>query len=76
MATDTYSTIEDKLNRLEPFDNKNSMSGEWQGDSFVVYSYRTVIAWKNRDGSLHLNTDKYSVTTSRQQSLVRRVWGC
>ena len=74
MAVDTYATIARKLDRLEPFDNKNSMSGRWEGDTFVVYSYRTVIAKASRNGVRWLNSDRYSVTTSRQQALIRRVW--
>ena len=75
MTTDTYATIERKLAMLEPFDNKNSMSGRWEGDTFVVYSYRTVIAKASRNSVRWLNGDRYSVTTSRQQGLIRRVWG-
>jgi len=74
MATDTYATIERKLHSMEPFDNKNSMSGRWERDTFVVYSYRTVIASYQRGGSIWFNENRYSVTTSKQQNLVRRAW--
>lgn len=76
MATDTYSTIAAKLETLTPFDNRNSMSAEWDGDTFVVFSYRTAIATRDLDGLTWINPERYSVTTSRQQNLVRRVWGC
>jgi hypothetical protein len=39
---------------------------------FVVYSYRTPIAWKNEGGEWIVPAEKYSVTTSRHQSVVRR----
>lgn len=74
MATDTYATIASKLETLTPFDNKNSMSAEWDGDTFVVFSYRTIIAAKDRAGLVWINPDRYSVTTSKQQGLIRRVW--
>ena len=79
MATDTYATIERKLTTLEPFDNKNSMSARWDDDVYVVYSYRTVIATTNTRGGgdriCWVSPEKYSTTTSRQQNLIRRVWG-
>ena len=79
MATDTYATIERKLTTLEPFDNKNSMSARWENDVYVVYSYRTVIAHVNGQGEggrdRWVSPEKYSTTTSRQQNLIRRVWG-
>lgn len=41
---------------------------------YVVYSYRTPIAWGAADGSspLYMPDEHYSVTTSRHQGLVRR----
>ena len=39
---------------------------------YVVKSYATPIAWKLDDGTWEVPAEKYSVTTSRHQSFVRR----
>jgi len=39
---------------------------------YVVKSYATPIAWKLEDGSWVVPAEKYSITTSRHQSVVRR----
>jgi hypothetical protein len=39
---------------------------------YVVKSYATPIAWKLDDGTWEVPAEKYSVTTSRHQSVVRR----
>lgn len=46
---------------------------EADADTYVVYSYGTPIAW-SRVGidTLTIPNDRYSVTTSRHQSIVRR----
>ena len=76
MATDTYATIARKLDAIMPFDNKNSMSAKFDGPIYKVLSYRTLIAtYDNNTGERWINPDRYSVTTSRQQGLIRRVWG-
>lgn len=50
---------------------RNGASMTLDGDTF--YSYRTPIAhWKN--GIFWLNSDKYSVTTTRQQTSLK--WMC
>jgi hypothetical protein len=40
-------------------------------DTYIVYSYSTPIAWVNVDGDITIPDTKYSVTTSRQQGIVR-----
>lgn len=44
------------------------------GIMYMVYSYRTPIAWVLGDGSVTVPAVKYSVTTSRTQSAVRRAF--
>lgn len=39
---------------------------------YVVYSYRTPIAWAVDGLHAHINNDKFSVTTGKHQSYVRR----
>jgi hypothetical protein len=39
---------------------------------YVVSSYSTPIAWHSQEHGWHMPTTKYSSTTSRHQSLVRR----
>ena len=86
-GNDSYRTIHDKLtgtgrNKPEPFAG-NTMRGGWETlrygsmeraphEVFVVYSYATVIAiYDPADGTFYENTQHYSVTTSRHQSIAR-----
>jgi hypothetical protein len=41
---------------------------------FIVLSYNTVIGYSTLSG-FGISDEKYSVTTSRHQNLLRRVWG-
>ena len=70
---DNYKTIERKLRDLEPF-NGNTLTAFYVGDVYKVYSYRTLIAEVGNMGTKVVSSAKYSVTTSRQQNLIRRVW--
>ena len=70
---DNYRTIEHKLRNRETF-RGNSMHGFWNGNTFEVYSYRTIIAM-HRDGIGAVIDKKYSTTTSRHQNLIRKAWG-
>jgi hypothetical protein len=74
---DNYKTIESKLANRERFTG-NSLRGYWDGFSgnYVVYSYNTLIATlQDGGGPRWVSPDKYSVTTSRHQNLIRRAWG-
>ena len=77
---DNYKVIEQKLRNLVPFKG-NSMSAYLNDDlqRLDVYSYGTLIAraYRNAGNILvtYFNFDKYSVTTSRHQNLVRKAWG-
>lgn len=42
-----------------------------KGVAYIVYSYSTPIAWVTNDGEIVVPDVKYSVTTSRQQTLCR-----
>jgi hypothetical protein len=39
---------------------------------YTVMSYATPIAWVRQDGSAHIVAQRFSVTTSKHQSIVRR----
>jgi hypothetical protein len=69
----SYKEIEQRLDTLTPFKG-NSMSGVWHGNTFIVYSYKTPIGYSSLSG-FAIEERKYSVTTSRHQNLLRRVWG-
>ena len=60
------------ISRLDDFSSHTgSMRGEWQGEIYVVYSYNQ---WIGQTDGTHwnLNNQRYSVTTSRHQSYLRR----
>ena len=70
--TETYSTMPNKIAQLIPFEG-NSTRGIWNGKTYEVYSYRTLIA--TADGSVQwLDTRKYSNTTSRLQHIIKVAW--
>lgn len=72
-----YRQIEDRLELFQPF-RGNSMTGNWTADNetFVVWSYSTIIAeYDATTGNAWINHRRYSRTTSRQQNLIRKVWG-
>ena len=77
---DSYKVIEQKLRNLEPF-RGNSLHGmkNVDTDRLEVYSYNTTIGQALFiDGKIvvdYFNANKYSVTTSRHQNLIRKAWG-
>jgi hypothetical protein len=68
---DNYKTIEERVSTCSSF-NGNSLKGFWDGDTYKVYSYNTLIA-TNGDAKW-ISPVKYSQTTSRQQNLIKRAW--
>jgi hypothetical protein len=70
---DSYKAIEQKLIEYKPFKG-NSMTAIWQGTTYLVYSYDTLIALANAVG-MKLSAEKYSATTTRHQKLIRKAWG-
>ena len=57
-----------------PADYRDELLTEWDGGlvDYVVYSYGTPIAWHNIREGWNIPPVKYSRTTSRHQSTVRR----
>ena len=72
---DSYKTIETKLANRQPFTG-NSLKGYWEGNTYRVISYNTLIATLEEGGGPRwVSPEKYSQTTSRQQNLIKRAWG-
>lgn len=76
---DNYKAIEASLDTHDNF-RGNSLMGirrdTTAGTQYEVYSYSTLIANYNlATGEAWINPKKYSVTTSRAQNLIRKVWG-
>lgn len=42
-----------------------------QGGSYFIYSYETLIAWRDEFGAWVFNETRYSVTTSGHQNMVK-----
>ena len=59
------------ISALEPF-KAGALRGEMYKGEYRVYSYCTVIASHTQTNGWEVNNEKYSVTTSRHQSQVRR----
>jgi TRAP-type C4-dicarboxylate transport system substrate-binding protein len=71
---DNYKTISSKLTSLTPFKG-NTLTAFWDGDTYKVFSYSTLIAHAKQIGVVSINANKYSVTTSKHQNIIRRAWG-
>jgi hypothetical protein len=71
---DNYKTIAVKLANREPF-NGNSLRAYWWGDTYMVASYSTLIGSRSIIGDTWISANKYSVTTSRHQNLIKKAWG-
>lgn len=69
----TYATIPALLTQCLPFTH-GSCRAYWEGDTYRVYSYNTLIATAVQSGYwTTFNDRKYSMTTSRLQNIVKRV---
>lgn len=75
MAQPNYKQIRDEILPLkENFTHGHSMRGQRVGDKYEVYSYRTLIAeYDLLNGTWWINPNKYSQTTSKQQTIIRYV---
>ena len=71
---DNYKTIETKLANFEAF-RGNSLNGFWFGDVYKVFSYTTLIGEIGSSGNKLVSENKYSVTTTRHQNLIKKAWG-
>lgn len=59
------------LANLREFEG-NSMSAFWVSGVYKIFSYSTCVAsWDSMNGEFHYEAKMYSVTTSRQQTLIR-----
>lgn len=67
-----YREVQDYLTRGVPFRHR-SISAEHVGDVYTVKSYSTVIA-KWSPLCKWTDDSKYSVTTSKHQSYIRKAW--
>jgi hypothetical protein len=70
---DNYKTIATKLANREQF-RGNTMTGYQNGETYVIFSYDTPIAWFYQ-GGWELDSRKYSVTTSKHQNIIKRSLG-
>ena len=70
-----YKQIEELLEDRLPFKHGRSMSADYDNQGvYRVYSYATLIAtYDFVSRNWWLNETKYSVTTSKQQNILRRV---
>jgi hypothetical protein len=75
MATPNYKKLRDEILPLkENFKHGHSMTGQRDGDTYKVYSYSTLIAsYDLLNGTWWINPNKYSQTTSKQQTIIRYV---
>tara|TARA_E500000305_G_scaffold38567_1_gene29575 strand:- start:222 stop:506 length:285 start_codon:yes stop_codon:yes gene_type:complete len=64
-TTNAKSSIH--TSRKAPF-KANNLSGEYVGKSYVVYSYGYYPIYVHLNGTWYKNMDKYSITTSKQQT--------
>jgi hypothetical protein len=86
---DNYKTIETKLANRQAFTG-NTLRAIQKDNGYFVYSYHTLIAVYNYNPipdtvegvtldwervQRWVDPTKYSVTTTRQQNLIKRAWG-
>jgi SAM-dependent MidA family methyltransferase len=71
-----YKEIEKLIAARKPFKHAHSMRAEVHDDAYRIYSYSTLIAsFDFEKCEWWMNEKKYSVTTSKQQNLIRRAAG-
>jgi hypothetical protein len=74
MPQPNYKQIETLLELHEPFKHGYSMRAERSTTMYQVFSYGTLIAsYEMLNNIWYVNLAKYSVTTSKQQNIIRRV---
>lgn len=68
-----YKQVQEAIETLQPFKHGYSMSATREDWVYRIYSYSTEIARFNEiEGVWYVNPNKYSVTTSKQQGIVKR----
>ena len=72
-----YREIEkDLIPNRKTFKHSYSMSAYNNGKEYLIYSYQTLIAEINLEtGEIKINPNKYSRTTSKQQTIIKRALG-
>ena len=72
----SYIEMTAKIRNCEPF-NGNSVTAEGNRDNYTIYSYNTeIFNWKGTGGGLMtFNNKYYSVTTSKIQNMIIRIFG-
>lgn len=60
-----------KITRHNSFTGQTHTPLFIEGDTLFSYGHHFPLARHNADGTVWVNTDKYSVTTSKQQGMVR-----
>lgn len=63
---------EDVIKAFRNREHANSYTGSLWSTGDCLYSYSTCIAEYNKNDNLYVNLTKYSVTTSRHQTLMKR----
>jgi hypothetical protein len=67
-----YREIATLIRERKPFVHQHSMRANLVGNEYLIFSYQTLIATLNTvTGEKWLNDRKYSVTTSKQQTIVK-----
>ena len=75
MSNATYQTIPGLIATAKPFTHGSCRAYYEANGNYVIYSYSTLIAGITANGVKHLNGNKYSMTTSRLQNIIKRAWG-
>lgn len=73
MANATYRTIPSLIATRTPFKHGSHSAYIDTDNRYRVFSYSTEIATAKGD-EITFNDRKYSVTTSRLQNIIRKVW--
>lgn len=67
-----YKEVKDLIIAREPFKHGHSMKAVRTSEAYEIFSYSTLIATFNFETcAWWINENKYSVTTSKQQNLIR-----
>jgi len=73
MTKATYATIPALIQTLTPFTHGSCHAYIDADGQYRVISYTTLIATA-KDGVYQLSEQKYSMTTSRLQNIIRKAW--
>lgn len=72
MAHSNYKEIQTHLKYKQEFTH-GSCGAEYENGTYRVYSYNTLIAVFKDSKCTYFNEDKFSMTTSRLQNMIRKV---